>query len=58
MLPEQRKRILGTSRPVDNVIRNKRPQFRHERRLLVPAYGRLLSVSRQGAPQRNRECYR
>ena len=25
--------------PVDNVIREKRPQFRQERRLLVPAYG-------------------
>ena len=39
MLPEQRKRTRTTSPPVDNVIREKRSRFRHERRLLVPAYG-------------------
>ena len=39
MLPEQRKRTLMTSRLVYNVIQEKRPQFRLERRLLVPAYG-------------------
>ena len=39
MLPEQRKRTGMTSPPVFHVIREKRPQFRLERRLLVPAYG-------------------
>ena len=38
MFPEQRKRTLGTSRPVDNVTWKKRPQFRQERRLRVRAY--------------------
>ncbi len=46
MLPEQRRRTRGTSRPVDNVIREKRPQFRQERSLLVPAY-RLMNHSGQ-----------
>ena len=44
MYPEQRKRTLRTSRPVDNVIRETRPQFRQERRLLVPAYGLLSNL--------------
>ncbi len=41
MLPEQRKRTRMTSRPVYHVIQEERPQFRLERRLLVPAYGLL-----------------
>ncbi len=42
MLPEQRKRTRATSHPVYDAIREKRPQFRQERRLLVPAY-RLMN---------------
>ena len=45
MFPEQRKRTRRTSRLVYNVIREKRPQFRQERRLLVPAYGLMNDVS-------------
>ncbi len=41
MLPEQRKRTRMTSHPVYHVIQEKRTQFRLERRLLVPAYGRM-----------------
>ncbi len=38
MFPEQCKRTLRTSRFVHDVVREKRPQFRRERRLFVPAY--------------------
>ena len=44
MLLEQRKRIRMASRPVSNVIWKKRPQFRLEQRLLVPAYGLMNNV--------------
>ena len=39
-VPEEHKRTLRTSRPVDNVIREKRLRLRLERRLLVPAHSR------------------